>query len=249
MNDALIRREAELHIRRWYWSDKSFVAHKVRAFSRDHPKSAMLGGLLPSLFAGMLVVISLFIKIDDLVHGGGGRINAGDVLCAASFLLYFPLFFVFIPVVLTDDVDEMYVFPELPGDVPEDMYVDLVEKTEKWIESGTVLCPFSVSDRAAYRFPALRRVHGFSDGYCEYRANGDVLRQMTMTMRRHYHALNSAEHVSGDVLELVPTQVAEEASQEFKSLSTIADGNTAVLETLSKHTLMNRELDIANKLR
>jgi len=68
-------------------------------------------------------------------------------------------------------------------------------------------------------------------------------------MRRLYHALNSAEHVSGDVLELVPTQVAEEASQEFKSLSTIADGNTAVLETLSKHTLMNRELDIANKLR
>jgi hypothetical protein len=239
MNEAIIRRDAELHVRRWYWSDKSFVAHKVRAFSRDHPKSAMLGGLFPSLFAGMLVFTSMFTQIDYLMGTGNGVFNAGDMLAAAVFLMCFPLFFVFIPVVLTDDVD----------DIPEDMYVDLVEKTEKWLETSSAMCPFSVTDHVAYKFSALRRVHGFSDGYREYRANGDVLRQMTATMRRHYHALNAAVHVSGDVLELVPAQVVEESSREFQSLSTIADGNMVVLDTLSKHTLMNRELDIANKLR
>ena len=249
MNEEIIKRDAELHVRRWYWSDKSFVAHKVRAFSRDHPKSAMLGGLFPSLFAGMLVLASMFTQIDYLMGTGNGVFNAGDMLAAAVFLMCFPLFFVIIPVFITDEVDDMEVLPELPDDIPEDMYVDLVEKTEKWLETSSAMCPFSVTDHVAYKFSALRRVHGFSDGYREYRANGDVLRQMTATMRRHYHALNAAVHVSGDVLELVPAQVVEESSREFQSLSTIADGNMVVLDTLSKHTLMNRELDIANKLR
>lgn len=249
MNEEIIKRDAELHIRRWYWSDKSFAAHKVRAFSRDHPKSAMFGGLLPSIFAGTLVVISLFIKIDDLVHGGGGNLDAGDTLAAASFLLYIPLLFVILPVFILDEVDDVNVLPELPDDVPEDMYLNILDKAEKWLGTSSEMCPFSVADHVTYKFPALGWVHKFSNGYCEYRANGDVLRQMTVTMRRHYHALNAAEHVRGDVLELVPAQVAEETSREFQSLSTIADGNMVVLDTLSKHTLMNRELDIANKLR
>lgn len=233
---------AELWVRRWYWREKHPWAKQALVTTHEHPKlSNWAFSLFWLLLFGMSFGPVLGTSADAAPYNW--ILFAGNSIAVLSLLaLVVPLTFLLIPYAGTPWHQVMEHLPELPEDLSDEMLVPLLDLTERWIDTQSNI-RLNISD---HLLPT--RISSKSSGFEEFRSTRELLKQMTVEMRRHHHAVAASNHVGDASLKMVPDNVAEEAQREFEALAEDAEIFQSMFQNVVSHAQMQRELNTAVRL-
>lgn len=242
MGEPDVPETAELCVRRWYWREKHPWAKQALVTAHEHPKlSNWAFSLFWLLLFGMSFGPALGTSADAAPYNW--ILFAGNSIAVLSLLaLVVPLTFLLIPYADTPWHQVMEHLPELPEDLSDEMLVPLLDLTERWIDTQSNI-RLNISD---HLLPA--RISAKSSGFEEFRATRELLKQMTVEMRRYHHAVAASNHVDDAVMKMVPDNMAAEARREFEALAEDAEISQTLFKSVVSHAQMRRELNAAVSL-
>lgn len=230
---------AELWVRRWYWREKHPWAKQALITAQEHSKLsnsalALTGTMLFGMSFGAVLGTSADITPYNWILFAG---NSIAVLSLVSLMV--PLMFLYILCLDAPWHQVMEHLPELPEDLPDEMLVPLLDLTERWIDARS-----NISLTISEQFLPTKKSSGFE----EFKATRELLKQMTVEMRRHHHAVAASNHLDDAVMKMVPDNIAAEARREFEALAQDAEISQTLFQNVVSHAQMQRELNTAVRL-